>query len=731
MPRVGPTTPLVAKEETRRLRSYLPALVLERLTTAHGPETPGTEHRFGAAALFADISGFTSMSEALAATGKGGSEEMTELLNDYFGTMVALVDAYGGSVTTFGGDALTAVFPYRGHSVRAIRRAVRCANDMQLEMGRYQMIPTSAGPFSLAFKAGLAAGPVLLTTIGDERLRFEPVIAGTSIDGCVAAEHHASPGTIVLHPSIAATIAGVHASPLEGGFAAVEPFLGRRRPTSGSSIGSLDARAVDASTVRAYMHPSVAVAIESGHGRYLNEHRRVTAVFTAFDGPDPTRRAAGAELQRVLSPALDAVTETGGHLLQVDTGDKGDTFIVLFGAPVAHGDDERRALTFALRLREVLPDARIGVCCGAMFCGEVGGDSRRTYTTIGDPMNVAARLMQRANRGVTLVAGSSEEAVHGTVRVTPVDALTVKGRSQPVRPLSIAGPTPRSGDTPPAGEIVGRRSERERLRRRIDGAVRGRGRTVVITGPAGIGKSRLVEDAIATAVQHGLAVHRDWCRSTTTATPYASIRGLVGSLLGLEEGSVPDERRVRNAVAGIDAGLGPRSPLLGPVLGIAISDTDVTRGITGDLRRELLDALMLDIVAHRAERGPLMLCVEDCHWLDPSSGHLVSALSEGLSGMAILLLLTARAVSEADPRGQVPTPPTMPHAETIPLPPLDDRDSLRLARATVRRAFGTVPHSKSYLDWLVERADGNPFFLEETVHLLRDRDIDPGEPTAG
>src|SRR5262245_53332955 len=183
--------------------SYVPQHVAQDLVRHPAQSLLGRERRFQVVALFADVSGFTAMSEALARSGRTGTEELTDVLNSYFGPMIDLIQSYGGIIGKFGGDAMAVLFPTtRSTRGATARRAIQCALDMQAAMGRYAAIGTSAGTFSLAMKAGLALGPVLCTIVGDPHIQLEYIIAGGVLNRCSDAEHHAQPGEVVIHDDL-------------------------------------------------------------------------------------------------------------------------------------------------------------------------------------------------------------------------------------------------------------------------------------------------------------------------------------------------------------------------------------------------------------------------------------------------------------------------------------------------------------------------------------------------
>ena len=169
----------------RAIGAYVPDFVVRQVMAE--PEVPmaGREERLQAALLFADVSGFTAMSEGLAELGKEGAEELTRVLNDYFTTMIDLVREYGGQVIKFGGDAITCAFPSlrgdetEGENLRAaILQASECALAMQEKMAAFQAVETRGGVFELQMKIGVSAGTVISLSVGDPQEGLEYVLAG-------------------------------------------------------------------------------------------------------------------------------------------------------------------------------------------------------------------------------------------------------------------------------------------------------------------------------------------------------------------------------------------------------------------------------------------------------------------------------------------------------------------------------------------------------------------------
>src|SRR5690349_16415638 len=238
---------------------YLPEH-LARAIAAHPDTDPaGRAQRVHAVALFADVSGFTPMSEALARTGRRGAEDLTLILNRYFTRMIALLHDYGGIVCKFGGDALTVIFPYQTRARGAVtRRAVTCAHAMQAAMSDYAAIPTSAGTFGLAMKIGVARGTLLSMTAGDAD-RLEYILAGGPLDRCADAEHHAGKGEIVVDDQLLGDLGSLAERDPRDGFTCIGPLA---RPAARIPARPLPGVSAAAEALFArYIHPAIAQRI--------------------------------------------------------------------------------------------------------------------------------------------------------------------------------------------------------------------------------------------------------------------------------------------------------------------------------------------------------------------------------------------------------------------------------------------------------------------------------------
>jgi class 3 adenylate cyclase/tetratricopeptide (TPR) repeat protein len=686
-------------------------------------------HAEDAVVLFADLAGFTPLSEALAALGPAGGEAMRTLLNRYFGVLVEQICAAGGDVATFAGDALTAVFPYppgapadRG---AAIRRAVGCAAAMQRRLADVPAVGTPHGDLRPGMKIGLAAGPVVHAVVGDPGARLLYVLAGSPLQDSAAAERRCREAEVVLHPALA------DGEPSIGTTARGEFRLLRHGPPQEPGpVPSRTGPPADLAATAGLLHPALAARLDGRAADLGAEHRTVTSAFVALPDLD-VPGDGGGRLQGYAEVAVRCVARYGGDLCQIDAGDKGYQLVLGFGAPRSHADDAERAVACCLELMQ-LPGGpyRAGVATGPVFCGEVGAESRREYTVLGDSVNVAARLAHSARPGELLVDARTATRVRTAVRQGPAGALTVKGKSGPVQVRSVRGlrdpALPLLGGGSTGSVFAGRAGELAAARACLDRAGAGHGQVLTVVGEPGIGKSHLVGRVIVAARDEGWTCYGGAGGAPADRRGYLLWRPIWRALLGVPDGDVEAERAAVRAALTDPAGtVDERFPLLGPVLNVPLPDTGLTSSLDSGARAELTRGLLLDRLRRQAAAECLVLVLEDCHWIDEASHALLAYLAPRLADLPVMLVVVAR---EEPVAGELLEGlHELPHTTCLRLRELPPDAARTVVRERLQRLYGTPAIPDGLVERLVERGAGNPFFLGELAAYMRDQKPDPGQ----
>ncbi|MCA9974386.1 MAG: AAA family ATPase, partial [Anaerolineales bacterium] len=421
--------------------------------------------------------------------------------------------------------------------------------------------------------------------------------------------------------------------------------------------------------------------------------------------------------------------------------DKGSYLYAVFGAPLAHEDDTIRAVSAALELRDLsqtlsfITDIQIGISQGRLRTGAYGGTTRRTYGVLGDEVNIAARLMQAAAPGEILASAIVQRGTADSFAWHSLPPLTVKGKSQPLVVFNLEGPKKQQSirlqEPQYALPIVGRKAELEIINQTFDKVEQKSGQILVITGEAGMGKSRLITEIIRPASTKQFLGFGGECQSYGTHTSYLVWQRIWQSFFGLD---LTDslETQIQNLTAQleqIDATLVPRLPLLGAVLNLPLPDNDLTRSFDAKLRKVSLESLLIDCLRARSQDQPMLFILDDCHWLDPLSQDLAEAIGHAIIDRPVLLVLAARLAGQEDAAALNIT--QQPHATEISLTEFTAEEAAQLINLKLAQFFDQAEAPPPELvSRITSRAEGNPFYIEELLNYLHDRGINPHDAQA-
>jgi len=342
--------------------------------------------RANGAALFADISGFTSLTEGLTQTlgPRVGIENLTDRINTVYARLTAAIAWWRGSVISFSGDAITCWFDDTDGP--AAPRAAVCGLALQAAMAEFRTLPLPGGrTTALALKVAIATGPARRFTVGDPMLQQLDVLAGALLGRIAAGEQLTHPGEVLIDRATVAAL-GLHASLGEQrlDLDSREHFTLLRALADPPAAAPWVQVALPATALHPWVHQAIWSRHEAGLGAFLTELRRVVALFLRFGGIDfDIDDSAGEWLDAFIRRAQVVLANTGGSLLQLTVGDKGAYLYAAFGAPVAHEDDARRAARAALDLHALaadlgLPPFQIGLSQGIVRTGAYGGPTRQT-----------------------------------------------------------------------------------------------------------------------------------------------------------------------------------------------------------------------------------------------------------------------------------------------------------------------------------------------------------------
>ena len=717
-----------------QLSTYLPQ---DRLrAVAAGVPLPD---RAAGSVLLADISGFTALTESLreALGVRRGAEELGRQLGEAYSALIAAVERYGGSVVCFAGDSVTCWFDETdGGCAGSVRRALRCAIRMQADIAAF---PT------VGLKVTIVSGSVRRFLVGDPDVQLLDVIAGSTVTAASVAQRAAQKGDVLIDegattvlddPSIIGEWRTEDRSGRRLGVVrAVSP--GARAPEADPAPPDRPVAAPDASVLRRFVHDQVVEQEAANQGAFSTGFRPCVAVFAGFSGIDFESDSAEAELDAIVRTMQRIAGRHGGAVMDVTAGDEATCAYINFGALHAHEDDALRAVKAASTLRSGSPvPVQVGIAHGTMRVGAFGGVTRRTFGALGDDVNLASRLMSAAGQGEILVSGYVHAALRGAYIAEPRSPVPVRGKSHPVPVYAVSRPVVQRSvrleepvfDLP----MVGRDAELALVNRRLDLALGGAAQVVAVTADAGMGKSRLVAEAIRSARAKGFAGYGGGCRTDGVNTAYSAWKPVWSAFFDVDP-SAPARRQVRALAAGIEDLAPSRAqalPLLGSLLDLPIPENDLTLSLGPKDRRSLLHATLRECMESATREEPQLVVIEDAHLLDELSHDLLVELAATLADYPVCFVIAYRPPEL--PRLQAPRLEALPHFTRIGLAELSSAQSEHVIRGKLAQLYpersAAVP--PDLMRRLVDRAQGNPFYLEELLNYLHDRGLDPLDPAA-
>jgi class 3 adenylate cyclase/predicted ATPase len=460
------------------------------------------------------------------------------------------------------------------------------------------------------------------------------------------------------------------------------------------------------------------------------ERKTVTALFTDIKGSTELMEDLDPEEARaIIDPALklmiDAVHRYDGYVVQ----STGDGIFALFGAPVAHEDHPQRALYAALRMQEELRrystkvvadggmpiEARVGINTGEVVVRSITtGAGQIEYTPIGHTTNLASRMQAVAPTGSIAVSENSRRLCEGYFILKPLGPTRVKGVTEPLNVYEVTGLGPlRTRLQRSAGrgytKFVGREREMEAMRNAAELARTGRGQIVAAMAEAGTGKSRLFFEFKAKN-ESGWMVLETFSVSHGKASAYFPVLDLLYGYFRIapEDDARTRREKVNGRIVTLDPTLEDTRPYLFGLLGI-VEGNDPLSQMDGQVkRRRTLDAIKR-ILLRESINQPLMAIFEDLHWIDDETQAFLNLLAESIANAKILLLVNYR--PEYSHQWNSKT-----YYTQLRLDPLGKDSAEEMLSALLGDNAELVPLKRV----IIEKTEGNPFFMEETVQVLLD-----------
>ena len=488
---------------------------------------------------------------------------------------------------------------------------------------------------------------------------------------------------------------------------------------------------------QAYTPKHLAERILTSKSALEGERKQVTVLFADMKGSmELLAERDPEEARKLLDPVIEHMMEAVHRYEGTVSNLMGDGIMALFGAPVAHEDHAVRACYAALRMQESVKryaeevrrtegvpiQIRAGLNSGEVVVGSIGNDLKMDYTAIGQTVHLAARMEQMAMPGTILMTPDTHRLAEGYVQIKFLGPVKVKGLNEPMEAYEITGAGPvRSrlqaaaarGFTP----FVGRTAEFETLCQALDQAKGGRGQVVALVGEPGVGKSRLFWEFTHSRRTVDWLILASGSVSYGKASAYLPVTDLLKAYFAIEDRD--DVRKIREKVTGklltLDKSLEPTLPAFLALLDVAV-ENDNWKNLDPAQRRQLTLGALKRLLVRESQVQPVVLVFEDLHWIDSESQAVLDNVIESLPTAPMLVLVNYRPEYQHGWTGKT-------YYSQLRVDPLPTASSEELLQALL----GDDASLRPVKQLLTERAQGNPFFLEESVRTLIESNVLMGE----
>ncbi len=678
------------------MRHLLPAFI------ANANQREQYHGSFHGYAAMIDISGFTALTQALMQHGVEGAEVLSGAINQIFTPTIAAIHQHGGFVSSFAGDAITALFPSRSVSANRLLSAAIAIRD---QFERHGNISTKFGAFNLAVHIGIGFGKIQwdILPCQPQHLYW---FSGDAIQQCSASEHLAGVNEIVCDASTVTNHTNrreVSAKKIASGYYRIESIRSASEPKLISPQRIAQAH---------FIPKSIRTQTNAG------EFREVVSCFINLQ--------PGKSVRSDIATIAALCHQFGGYLNKVDYGDKGWVVLVVFGAPIAHEKIAHRASYFAVALKTHIGNhIRIGLSMGTAFAGFTGAAARGEYTVLGMSVNLAARFMMAAEWGEVLLDSQLSHHLRQRCVMTALANRSFKGFSDPipVHRLERKGVqhTARHGFS---GQLIGRDSELEKLREWCTPIFTNKYAGIgYIYGEPGQGKSRLIwefEQLIADRariitlpcdgiLQQPLNPFAYWIRQLVSIDDSPATAGKLEQFHQYWKQFIAEfatSEAHHNELQRIES-------LIAAIIGLEWEGSIYTVLAPKD-RPAAIRMALKELVVTLAHKQPLILILEDLHWIDSVSIEVFRYLLRAITDLPLAVIVTSRYRDDG-------SKPILTADDDVPRQELDLNQLDKKQVATLLEDVLQAAPDNDLVTFIFAKAHGNPFASEQLAYYLQER----------
>lgn len=703
------------------------------------------EGRMKAFAIFADISGFTPMTEKFMRHGNEGAEKLSEILKEIFRPTVKCVYRIGGFITNYAGDSFTSIIPVTerenpsdGYSLRALH----CAGNILNEFKKFSTIKTEFGDVDLKVRIGMSIGDVEWGIIGKEYKSF--YFRGDAINECANVQKKTKENEILYHDNIYRIFKKNKLGfSKKGNYYYLKDLPADQDRTVTNLNGNASNLTRDIFS-KNFFPDNIFSAKETG------EIRDVASVFISFDPGLSKEHIEG--LFRIIT---DAINHYSGYLKDIEFGDKGGVIVCYFGAPVSYEKDAQRAISFVNFAKNKLSEEerlielklKIGITYGKVFTGFIGSDERIQYSVLGNLVNLSARFMSKAGWNEVWISEEAYRRIKNKNDFISIGNHAFKGfqneipvyksleKSAEVTATSVKELSHRPSVH--SGRMIGREKDIGKLTECTDKIFeKGTSGIIYIIGEAGIGKSRLIKEFRAEYSRSNKLTWLYCYASEILNSPLLPFKYLLKNFFKQSASNSSDEnKRVFDNIIDIivkrlenlsienkersSEYLQIRNELLrtNSILAAMIDiywDNSLYEQLEPELRFENTLFAICNFIMAECMLQPVVLELEDIHWLDKDSREVLKMLLNNITSLPLSIICTSRHLLQ---RRKILTDNNKEHYEIL---------LGYLNRDEIKDFTKEILHNiidDTAADFIFRNTNGNPYFVEQMILDMNEKNF--------
>lgn len=662
---------------------------------------------FQGAVMFADISGFTAITEALSVHGKEGAEILSNIINEVFSPCIEFIYQRGGFITDFIGDSWTAVF-------EKIDDAVPSSYQVLKEIEKQHIKKTKFGKYEISIKIGLSYGEIEWGIVGDQNYKTY-YFKGHAVDGSSESEKRSGKMEIIMDESLVKYLDKRYSYEFisDGYYKLIDlKIIDKKSSFTESDIG--------ADIQKTFLTKTMA------DNPPLAELRDIVSIFISFKGFDDYYALDG-----FCRDILINTVKWGGHFSRITFGDKGGTILINFGIPVSYENNIQRALNCISELHGMFDENfRAGITFGRLYCGYIGSSIRRAYDVLGDSVNLSARMAMRAPWGKIWISKNIEKYANKYYNTDFIDEFKFKGKAQIISVYELKDSKVNSIKSY-KNSFYGREKEIKKLKDRISYIFNGMSAGMVyIYGHAGIGKSRIL-DEVTRNYKDSCYICFMQCDNILKKAwnPFVSY---FNNYFEQNISKTSDEKAMRfenvymKLISSLEAMNDERKY---PIISEVNRTKPFIKALLAlDTRGTLYEQLDPKIIYENTIYAikelfrafslvkPLIIQIEDIQWIDGDSRILIKELMRNIENFPIIFLFTSRFNDDGS------KPLCIENNKTMSLEIILENLSDSSAKKIIIDHLENEPDDELF-EFIRGRTFNNPFFIEQFCLYLKENNL--------